>query len=81
MVIKRAIAEKHPWIVLNLFKAFEEANALAEKARKEAVEYHLETGLLSREAGKALASPPIRHGIKANRRSWRPPRSIPMSRA
>jgi 4,5-dihydroxyphthalate decarboxylase len=68
MVIKRTIAEKHPWVVLNLFKAFEEANELAEKARKEAVEYHLETGLLPPEARKALATPIIRHGIKANRK-------------
>src|SRR5579859_5804229 len=40
MVIKREIAEKHPWTVLNIFKAFEKANELAEKARREAVEYH-----------------------------------------
>jgi 4,5-dihydroxyphthalate decarboxylase len=68
MVIRRAIAEMHPWAVLNLFKAFQVANDLAEKARKEAVEYHLETGLLPPEARKALATPLIRHGIKANRK-------------
>jgi 4,5-dihydroxyphthalate decarboxylase len=68
MVIKRAIAEKHPWVVLNLFKAFQEANELAERARRDAVEYHLETGLLPRDARKALATPLIRHGIAANRK-------------
>ena len=31
MVIKRTIAEKHPWVVLNLFKAFEEANDAGRK--------------------------------------------------
>ena len=35
MVIKREIAERHPWAVLNIFKAFQQANDLAEKARKE----------------------------------------------
>jgi 4,5-dihydroxyphthalate decarboxylase len=68
MVIKREIAERHPWVILNIFKAFQEANGIAEEARKEAVEYHLETGLLPPEARKTLAAPLIRHGIRANRK-------------
>ena len=68
MVIKREIVNRHPWTVLNLFKAFVRANDIAEKARMEAVAYHLETGLLPPEARKALATPLIRHGVKANRR-------------
>ncbi len=68
MVIKRSIVEKHPWVLLNIFKAFQKANELAEKARREAVEYHLETGLLPREARKALAVPVIQHGVIANRK-------------
>ena len=64
MVIKREIAESHPWVVLNIFKAFQQANEHAEKARKEAVEYHLETGLVPPEAGKALAQ---RHRIECPR--------------
>lgn len=68
MIVKREIAEKHPWVVLNIFKAFQKANELAEKARHEAVAYHLETGLLPPEARGALATPLIRHGIQANRK-------------
>ena len=68
MVIKREIAEKHPWVILNLYKAFVKANEIAEKARKNAIGYHLETGLLSADAGKALATPLIQHGIAANRK-------------
>ena len=68
MVIRREIAEKHPWTILNIFKAFQRANEMAEKARMEAVGYHLETGLLPPEARKALATPLIRHGIAANRK-------------
>jgi 4,5-dihydroxyphthalate decarboxylase len=68
MVIKREIVDRHPWTVLNLFKAFVRANDIAEKARMEAVAYHLETGLLPPEARKALATPLIRHGIAANRK-------------
>ena len=68
MVIKREIVDRHPWTVLNLFKAFVRANDIAEKVRMEAVAYHLETGLLPPEARKALATPLIRHGIAANRK-------------
>ena len=68
MIIKREIAEKHPWVVLNIFKAFEQANELAEKARLESVGYHLETGLLPPEARAAITTPLIRHGIEANRK-------------
>jgi 4,5-dihydroxyphthalate decarboxylase len=68
MVIKREIAEKHPWTVRHIFKAFEKANALVEKARREAVEYHLETGLLPPEARKALATPLVHYGVEPNRK-------------
>jgi 4,5-dihydroxyphthalate decarboxylase len=69
MVIKRSIHEKHPWAALNVFKAFEQAHALAEAQRMEHVEYHLESGLLNPDARKALASPILRHGIHANRKT------------
>ena len=49
-------------------EAFQKANELAEKARQDAVAYHLETGLLPPEARGALATPLIRHGVKANRK-------------
>ncbi|MEA2903842.1 MAG: 4,5-dihydroxyphthalate decarboxylase [Alphaproteobacteria bacterium] len=67
MVIRREIAEKHPWVVLNLLKAFDEANEIANEQRMEHVEYHLASGMISPEAGKALREPVLRHGIKANR--------------
>jgi 4,5-dihydroxyphthalate decarboxylase len=38
MVIKREIAEKHPWVVLNLFKAFERDNEIADQVRMEQLE-------------------------------------------
>jgi 4,5-dihydroxyphthalate decarboxylase len=67
MVIRKEIAEKHPWIVLNLYKAFERANEIADRERVEHAEYYRAAGLLTREAGDALRSPLVRHGIKANR--------------
>jgi 4,5-dihydroxyphthalate decarboxylase len=64
MVIKRAIAEAHPWVALNLYKAFVRANEIAETERAEHVAYHVAAGLAPQEA---LRTPLVRHGLKANR--------------
>jgi 4,5-dihydroxyphthalate decarboxylase len=64
MVVKREIADKHPWVVLNLLKAFDAANAIAERERIEHGQYHVATGLVSEEG---LTTPLVRHGVKANR--------------
>lgn len=69
MVVKRELAEKHPWIVLNLLKAFERANEIANRERVQHAEYHVATGLLPREAAGALQTPVVRHGIRANRKT------------
>ena len=69
MVIRREIADKHPWTVLNLLKAFEQANDIANRERVEHAEYHLATGLLAPGSREALRTPLVRHGIKANRRT------------
>jgi 4,5-dihydroxyphthalate decarboxylase len=67
MVIKRELAEQHPWAVLNLLKAFERANAAANRQRMEHTDYHVETGLLPADARKSLQVPIVSHGIAANR--------------
>jgi len=67
MVIKQEIAEKHPWTVLNLLKAFERANEIANQQRLEHASYHFGAGLISKEANEALAKSIVTHGIKANR--------------
>jgi 4,5-dihydroxyphthalate decarboxylase len=68
MVVRRDIAERHPWVLLNLLKAFDKANALADTERMEHVDYHLACGTISQDAAKALRDPVLRHGIKANRK-------------
>jgi 4,5-dihydroxyphthalate decarboxylase len=69
MAVRRELAEKDPWIVLNLMKAFNEANKIAERDRIEHIQYHLWTGSIAREAAKALREPVLRHGINANRKT------------
>jgi len=67
MVIRRELAQKHPWVILNLYKAFEQAGEIANRERLEHVAYYFATGLLPNEAREALNAPLVRHGIKANR--------------
>ncbi len=63
-VVRADVAQREPWVVLNLLKAFDRANEIAEAQRLEHVEYHLATGLLSGDARRTL----IRHGVAANRK-------------
>jgi 4,5-dihydroxyphthalate decarboxylase len=69
MVIRRELAEKHPWAVLNIYKAFEEAAAIAERERAVHTEYHVLTGALPAEAEGALRRPAMRHGVAANKKT------------
>ena len=68
MVVRRELADRHPWVVLNLYKAFERANEAADQRRLEQVAYYLDAGLLAPEAAAALRTPLVRHGVKANRK-------------
>ncbi len=65
MVIKREIAERHPWVVLNLLKAFVRANDIAERERLEHAQYHVATGQVDSEK---LSLALVRHGVVANRK-------------
>jgi 4,5-dihydroxyphthalate decarboxylase len=67
MAIKRAAFEQNPWVVLNILKAFIEANDITEAERREHVAYHFETGLVPPDYRKPLAARLITHGLKANR--------------
>ena len=63
MVIRREIAEKHPWTVLNLLKAYDQANAIADRQRIAHVEYHVAAGadFGGGRQGAARAGDPARH--------------------
>jgi len=67
MVIRRQLAEQHPWVVLNLLTAFNRANDIANRERIEHVEYHVAAGLLAGPAAEGLRAPLVQHGIRANR--------------
>jgi len=67
MVVKRAVFERDPWVVLNILKAFNDANDIADAERREHVAYHLETGLISPDYRKSLSTRIVSYGLKANR--------------
>jgi 4,5-dihydroxyphthalate decarboxylase len=63
-VIRRDIFEKEPWVALNLIKAFNKANEIADAQRLAHVTDHLAVGLLGGDAKTRL----VHHGVKANRK-------------
>jgi 4,5-dihydroxyphthalate decarboxylase len=63
-VMRRDIFEKEPWVALNLIKAFNRANEIADQRRVEYVADHLAAGLLSGDARTTL----LHHGVKSNRK-------------
>jgi 4,5-dihydroxyphthalate decarboxylase len=67
MVIKKELAERHPWAITNVLKAFNAASALADRQRIEHAEYYFETGVLPAQAQQAFSAPLIKHGVVANR--------------
>jgi 4,5-dihydroxyphthalate decarboxylase len=67
MVIKRELAEKHPWAITNILKAFNQANDIANRERIAHADYYFETGLLPAEGRKVVQTPLITHGVKENR--------------
>jgi 4,5-dihydroxyphthalate decarboxylase len=67
MVVKRAVFERNPWVVINIVKAFDQANDIADAERREHVAYHLETGLVPANYREPLSTRIIKHGLKANR--------------
>ena len=68
VVIRRTLAEKHPWIALNLYSAFAAARAEVLRAGGAALASHFETGMLGEDARRALAADPMAYGVKATRK-------------
>jgi 4,5-dihydroxyphthalate decarboxylase len=63
-VVRRDIFDQEPWVALNLIKAFNRANEIADAQRVAHVQDHLAAGLLSGDAKTTL----LHHGVKANRK-------------
>jgi 4,5-dihydroxyphthalate decarboxylase len=67
VVIKRAVYEKHPWIALNLYSAFQDA---MDEVRKDSLAWlgpYYDTGLVDKAVKRTLATGPMPYGLKAGR--------------
>jgi 4,5-dihydroxyphthalate decarboxylase len=63
-VMRRDLFEREPWVALNLVKAFNKANEIADAQRIAHVTDHLAAGLLAGDATSRL----VHHGVRANRK-------------
>lgn len=64
MVVRREIAERHPWVIINVYNAFRDANALVDADRAAHLDYLLATGHAEPEAATVKLAP---YGVRENR--------------
>lgn len=69
MVLRRSLHEKYPWAALSIYKAMNQAAALADRERLEHMQHHLMIGAVPPSLRTAIRNPVIRYGLKANRRT------------
>ena len=67
VVVRRELAEQHPWIVLNVYQAFVNARDAARAPVLEALGDYVATGAIDEAARAALVENLYPYGIKANR--------------
>ncbi len=68
MVVRRSILQRHPWIALNLVKAFAAARADAVRTAADVLHGYLVTGHIDPTLPATLRTDPMAYGIKASRR-------------
>lgn len=69
MIVRRSLIEKHPWLALNLYLAFSEANERSQAAAKRAVEPYFLLGYLPASHKRAMDENPFPYGVQANRKT------------
>jgi 4,5-dihydroxyphthalate decarboxylase len=67
VVVRRSLVERHPWLPLNLYKAFVDARAEVLRRGQEMLRSYKELGLIGANGDGALQSDPMAYGVKANR--------------
>jgi 4,5-dihydroxyphthalate decarboxylase len=67
LVVRKSLYEKHPWVALNLYKAFVTVKEQLAADRAADLEPWLTTGLLGDDTTAALKRDPLAYGIRAAR--------------
>jgi 4,5-dihydroxyphthalate decarboxylase len=65
VVVRRKVHEEHPWVLLNVFNAFNEAKNQVNAQTREFAAQYLDTGLL-RPYGKGIKADLYPYGVKSN---------------
>ena len=66
-IVRRSIYERHPWVAINLYKAFLEAKQRVQARTRELADPYFRLGLLPAEARAGLDVDPFPYGVQANR--------------
>jgi 4,5-dihydroxyphthalate decarboxylase len=66
VVIKRELYERHPWLALNLFHAFQEAKDQADRDAREAIQSLLEIGALQTASEVSWQNQAKTYGLKSS---------------
>jgi 4,5-dihydroxyphthalate decarboxylase len=67
MVVRKSILDQHPWVALNLFNAFRQAQELVQKRSQELMDVYFRLGVLPLDLKRAAAMDPYPYGVKTNR--------------
>jgi 4,5-dihydroxyphthalate decarboxylase len=68
VVVRRTLLERHPWIALNLFKAFEKAREDLQAAAASWIQGFVETGAVEQPSLLSLGADPMSYGFAQARR-------------
>jgi len=66
-IVRRSLYERHPWIAINLYKAFLAAKEQVRARARELADPYLRLGLLPADAPAGFAVDPYPYGVQANR--------------
>jgi len=67
MVVRRSLVERHPWIVLNVYKAFVEAKETLAASARAYLEPFAQVGVVDEGTMAAFRTDPMAYGVKAAR--------------
>jgi 4,5-dihydroxyphthalate decarboxylase len=68
VVVRRSLLEEHPWVAINIYKAFLEAKDRVNQRAKQLASVYFTLGLLPPEKRSAMDQDPYPYGITANRK-------------
>ncbi len=69
VVLKREVVDANPWIVINVFKAFDEARKQVHRHMTEAAGEYFDAGLLPADGRDVIETDLFAYGVAANRRA------------